>query len=165
MKNLFFLLIIITFSSCYTLQKAQKQVEKAHSKFPIVTSGFCAETFPVKVKITEKTKFIKGDTIVKKETITVDCDSVVSDNTKSNKVFIKYKTIYQTDTIVKTKTITKENTAKVKNLELQVEKLEAIQKTNETTISNLEDKNSSLLKYLIFSLIANIVLVIIVIKK
>lgn len=158
-------IILIFFTSCYTAKQAQRDIIKADLNHPIVTSGFCAEKFPPKEKITERTKFIKGETIIKKDTITIDCDSVVSDKTQTNKVLVEYNTIYQTDTIVKEKIIQIENTAKTKNFELQIEKLESIKKQNEAKITELENSNSNLWKYLILSIIANVVLTIVVIKK
>ena len=51
----------------------------------------------------------KGETIVKIDTITVDCDSIVADKKTNNKVIVKYRNVYKTDTIVKEKTIVKDD--------------------------------------------------------
>lgn len=120
MKQLALILVILTFTSCYTAKVAQKQVARAHVSYPEVTSGFCAETFPVEETVKETIKLIPGAEIIKYDTITVDCDKVVSDTLPDNNVKIKYKTIIRTDTIVKTKEILQENTAKVTQLELQL---------------------------------------------
>lgn len=140
-KAIYISIIIIFFISCYSVRKAQKQVIKAHLTFPIVTSNFCAETYTIKEKTVEKTKFIKGETIVKTDTITVDCDSIVADKKTNNKVIVKYRNVYKTDTIVKEKTIVKENTAKIKNLQLQI-------KAKDKTI-NKKNKLISIMKYLL----------------
>ena len=156
MKIFYYLLIIIIFSSCYSAKKAQKEVIKAHLTFPKVTSNFCAETFPVKESVIEKIKFIKGKEIIKTDTITVNCDEVVRDSKIDNKVLVRYKTIYQTDTIVKEKTKTIENTAKIKSLQLKI-----VEK--ETEIAE-KQKTIDLLKYLLgASIIA--LLLLIFIKK
>tara|TARA_R110002126_G_scaffold39767_3_gene117648 strand:- start:10527 stop:11021 length:495 start_codon:yes stop_codon:yes gene_type:complete len=162
-KNFTYLAIILLLSSCYTAKQAQRDVVKADVNHPMVTSGFCAEKFPVKEKIIEKTKFIKGETIVKKDTITVDCDSVVSDTTQSNKVLIQYKTVYQTDTIVKEKIIEKENTAKIKNLALQLQAKEKIIQEKEAFIKKQKGKINVLQYFL--AAVSIVLLVILFFKK
>tara|TARA_R110000803_G_scaffold210835_1_gene284155 strand:+ start:25815 stop:26309 length:495 start_codon:yes stop_codon:yes gene_type:complete len=151
-KSIYLLISLILLSSCYTQKTAQRDVSKANIKFPIVTSEFCSKTFPVKESVKETVKFIKGETIIKKDTITVDCDSVVSDKTKSNKVLIRYQNIYKTDTIVKEIIIEKENTAKVTNLELQIKSRDKIIEDKDEVI---EDKNQNI-KLLKYFLIASI---------
>lgn len=160
MKNFIqIVIILILFSSCYTIKTAQKQVIKAHLNYPETTSGFCAETFPVKENVVEKTKFIKGETIVKKDTVTVDCDSVVNDKNTSNKVLIQYETIYQTDTIFKEKIIEKENTAKTKSLQLQLKAKNKIIADKEDVISE-KQQLIEMLKYGLIALIIAVLLLI-----
>lgn len=125
MKKLILLLIIISFASCYTAKKAQKQIVRAHITFPEISVNFCENTFPTKDSVVEITKIIKGKDIVKYDTIKeIDCDSVVSDVDANNKILIRYKNIYRTDTITKEKLVYQENTAKTKNLVLENKRLE-----------------------------------------
>ena len=150
MKKLILLIIVIFFSSCYSLKKAQKQVAKAHYRFPIATSNFCSETFPVKENIVEKTIFKKGTTIVKTDTISVDCDSVVEDKTSPNKVLIRLQKHTRTDTIFKEKIIVKENTAKIKHLELQIQSRDRTIQKKESVIAKKQNW-IDILKYLLIA--------------
>lgn len=109
------------FSSCYTSQKAQRQVLRANLEFPLVTTDFCSTNYPVKESVKETIKIIQGKDIVKIDTVTVDCDSVVSDDKIDNKVLIKWKTIYRTDTVFKEVIITQEDKALTKNLNIQLD--------------------------------------------
>lgn len=159
------LLIIILFTSCYTQRVAEKQVLKANFKHPLVTSGFCAVTFPVKEKTVTKTEFIKGETITKIDTLTVDCDSIVNNKDIDNKVLVKYRNIFRTDTIVKKETILKENTAKVTNLNLKISGLETENTQKQTVIDSLKKEKSKLFKWLIAFILATITLFFLIFKR
>lgn len=164
-KVISILIILIIFSSCYTAKKAQRQVQRANLEFPLVTTDFCAITFPIKEKLVEKIKFIKGEAIIKTDTLTIDCDSVVADKNKDNKVLIKYRNIYQTDTIVKTITIEKENTARITNLQIQIEDLTLIKKQNEKTIKEKSIRIKDLWYFLVGSIALNVFLILFIVRR
>jgi hypothetical protein len=141
-KKSLLILISLFFGACYSLPKAKKQVQKAHLTYPIATSEFCAKTYPVTEKTIEKIKVIKGKETIKIDTIAIDCDSIVADKNKENRVFIKYLTTFRTDTIIKDKIIVKENTAKSESLKIQLqEKADIISK---------KEQSISIFKYLLF---------------
>lgn len=143
------LLLTILFSSCYSLQKAKKDLLKIESKHPQLIPKRCIEKYPVKEKIVEKTKFIKGETITKTDTLTIDCDEIVKDTIKENKVKIKYLNKFRTDTIYKKVIVEKEVTAKIDLLNVKLNK-EKIKNTK------LEEqlKKEKKYKWYFFSLIA-----------
>jgi len=166
MKKAIPILIILTiFSSCYTAKKAQMQVHKANLEYPLVTTDFCAIKFPIKEKLVEKIKFISGETIVKTDTLKIDCDSVVSDKNKDNKVLIKYKNIYQRDTILKTITIEKENTARVVNLQIKIEDLNLINKENEKIIKDNNTLIEDLWYFIFCSVFLNVIFIIFIVRN
>jgi len=145
MKNLIqILIILIVFTSCYTAKQAQRDIIKADLNHPIVTSGFCAEKFPVKESVKETIKFLKGETIVKTNTVTVDCDSIVSNEKIDNKVSVKYNTIYRTDTVFKEKIVFQENIAKVSNLELKVKEKDKSIAEKDNKINDLKSDKREL---------------------
>jgi hypothetical protein len=105
------LIVLMVFQSCYTVQKAQKQIIRAHVSYPELMPDFCSSTFPTKDSTVVKTKFIKGKETFKTDTITIDCDSVVSDFDKENKVFIKREEGFRVDTVYIDKIKTVRDTA------------------------------------------------------
>lgn len=127
MKNyILMVLSIFLLSSCYTIDVANKQVNRAHFKFPELTTGFCVEKFPVKDSIIEKTKIIKGKETVIYKTEEVDCDSVVKNPEIENRVVVKWKYIEkEPDTVVKKVFVYKEDTAKLKLSEIKKDKAES----------------------------------------
>lgn len=139
------MIIVLMFTSCYTAKKAQRQVLRANLEFPLVTTDFCSTNYPVKESVKETIKIIQGKDIVKVDTVTVDCDSVVSDDKIDNKVLIKWKTIYRTDTIIKTKIVYQENTAKVTNLELKVKERDKSIIEKDTKIAQLKSDKKDLI--------------------
>lgn len=64
------LLLMVVFSSCYTLQNAKRDLDKVNRNYPILTTEYCAKEFPV------KKEYIKGDTITKRDTVTTVGDSI-----------------------------------------------------------------------------------------
>jgi len=123
MKKYIFIILVI-FQSCYTVKKAQKQVIKADLTYPEMFTNYVVKAYPIKDSIIEKIKIVKGKDIIKFDTIKeIDCDSIVSDTIIDNKVLIRYKTIFRTDTVQTTKEVFKENTSRVKNLNLVVKRL------------------------------------------
>lgn len=124
-KFVYVIIILILLSSCYTVKKAQRQVIKADMNYPEMFTAYALKAYPTKDSIIEKIKVVKGADIIKYDTVKeIDCDSIVNDTIIDNKVLIRYKTIYRTDTIETIKKVFKENTSKVTNLNLQINRLE-----------------------------------------
>ena len=134
------LMIVLMFSSCYTPKKALKQVVKAYINYPELMPDFCAKTFPTKDSTIVETKFIKGKEIIKTETITIDCDSVVNDADKTNKVLIKYKDILRVDTVFVHKTKTLRDTALEISLQNNINNLKASLIEAENTSDNWRNR-------------------------
>lgn len=92
---LLFVAIIIGLTSCNSSKRSTKHFAKALAINRTSTAGNCANTFPYKTEIKERTNtvYLKGDSIVTHDTAT----QVV------NNEVVKYitKTIHQTDTVRK----------------------------------------------------------------
>ena len=135
------LLILIIFQSCYTVQKAKRQVIKADMNYPEMFTNYVVKAYPVKDSVVEKIKVVKGKDIIKYDTIKeIDCDSVISDTITNNKVLIRFKTLYRTDTIKTIKEVFRENTAKINSLELKIDRVDKENK-------ELKEKVKSAKKY------------------
>lgn len=106
MKCFKYIIVILILSSCYTTNKAKKQVSKAHALKPIVTAEMCNSFYPIKDSISYKFEFIQGknDTTFQVDTLMNSKDSIIYINT------IKY--IKKTDTIREQLTSIKESTSK-----------------------------------------------------
>lgn len=118
-------LLTVAFASCYTQRTAERQVDKAHHKYPTVPAKFCSDKYPPQDSVSIVKEYIQGEDIIV-------LDTVVNDNYISDSIIItKYitKTITKTDTIRDTKYIQMENKAKVTILEAEnsalVSKVEA----------------------------------------
>lgn len=101
-----FLFIILLLSSCYTTNKAKKQVSKAHALKPNVTAEMCNSFYPIKDSVSYKFEFVQGknDTTLQVDTVVNSKDSIIYINT------IRYVT--KTDTIREQSTSIKESTSK-----------------------------------------------------
>lgn len=142
------LILTILFSSCYSLQKAKKDLLKIEIKHPELIPEKCIEKYPVTEKVVEKTKFIKGETITKTDTLTIDCDEIVKDTTKENKLKIKYLNKFRIDTVYKEVIVEKEVTAKIDLLNIKLNK-----EKYKTTKLEEKIKKEKKYKYYFFSLI------------
>lgn len=75
-------ILIITLalcSSCYTPQRAAKQVAKAQAVHPVVVGGLCSDFYPPTESITERIEYLPGEVrIIPGDTVIVDCDTVSS---------------------------------------------------------------------------------------
>ena len=103
--------------SCYNQRKAQTQFGKAAVTYPNIPAQFCAITYPPKITVLKGDTITKTDTIQKEGTIIEDTlitfDTVRITITKTLPGQVITKTIHVTDTFQV------ENTAKVKECELE----------------------------------------------
>ena len=109
--------MILGMSSCYTARTAERQVDKAHHKYPAVPAKFCAERFPPLDSISIITEYIQGEDIVYTDTL------VERNYMLDTLILTKYitKTVKTTDTLRDTKYVQQENKALlvVKDAEIQ----------------------------------------------
>lgn len=123
------ILIAFLLSGCYTVNKASKQVIKAHANFPQVTAEYCAAFYPPKDSVIVKRELVKGEVIKKIDSFYVDCDSIVKNNPLSpgNKKVLAPPCVstHSVDTVYDTKEIVRENTAKIAHFEFQLKEKEA----------------------------------------
>lgn len=72
---LLFIAVVVILASCYTSDKATKQVNKADSKFPEVVAKLARDKYPC-------TELLKNDTaiIFKDTTIWIDCPDTIKGN-------------------------------------------------------------------------------------
>ena len=81
MKNqISIILILLLLSGCYTVNKASKQVIKAHVTYPQITAKYCSEFYPTHDSVIFTKEFIKGETVTEVDSFWVDCDSIVKNN-------------------------------------------------------------------------------------
>jgi hypothetical protein len=164
MKKLFIIPTILL-SGCYTLNKAQKQVIKAHVEYPQVTAKYCSEFYPTKDSVIIKKELAKGKTITKIDSFWVNCDSIVKNNPGAI-LNVKVpcppsKNSFRVDTIYDSKEIVRENTARVASLQFDLKKTEAI-------VMKLEGKVSFYKKFMwaFFGLIGlNVIAIVLKVKK
>lgn len=104
--KIFSVILILLLTSCYTNNKAKKQVSKAHALKPNVTAEMCNSFYPIKDSVSYKFEFVQGknDTTLQVDTIKDVKDSIIYINT------IRY--INKTDTIREQSTSIKESTSK-----------------------------------------------------
>jgi hypothetical protein len=82
MKNVFIALMgLFLLSGCYTQKKAGNQMVKAHVEYPVLTSFYCNQWYPIRWYDSTVVKYIQGETKYLYDTVEVDCDSVVARTT------------------------------------------------------------------------------------
>lgn len=115
--------MVLGMSSCYTARTAERQVDKAHHKYPAVPAKFCAERFPPLDSISIITEYIQGEDIVYTDTL-VERNYILDTLTLTKYIT---KTVKTTDTLRDTKYVQQENKAmlvlkdrKIKELTEQV---------------------------------------------
>lgn len=101
------------FTGCYTERTAQRQVDKAHHRYPMVPAKFCAEHYDPTDSTHVIKEYIQGEDIVFTDTVT----EVM--NLTDTVTIVKYvtRTVKTTDTLRDTKYVQVENKAAVKVLE------------------------------------------------
>ena len=107
------LAMLIGMSSCYTERTAQRQVDKAHHKYPLISAKFCADKYAPVDSVSVVTEYITGKDIIHTDTI-VETE-IVADTITVTKYITKSSRI--TDTVRDTKYVVQENKAAVKLLQ------------------------------------------------
>ncbi len=97
--------MLLGMGSCYTARTAERQVDKAHHKYPEVPAKFCSERFPPLDSISIVKEYIQGEDIVYTDTL------VERNYTLDTLILTKYitKTVKTTDTLRDTKFVQQEN--------------------------------------------------------
>lgn len=127
------IIFLLIFTSCYTQQKAARQLDRAKSEYEEIAANKCALWYPI-VTVDSVTKHItKTDTIFQEgETIWIECpDSLLSTPVISNSKSPKAKPfqcppsllIRQHDSTVTT--YTKESNAKIRASNIERDKYKA----------------------------------------
>lgn len=82
---LFMLAFIFMAMGCNTPRRADRLIDKGARISPEALAGKCAERYPSHDSVHERVVYREGQTVTKKETqyVTVNCDSVVSHNSKN----------------------------------------------------------------------------------
>lgn len=157
------LCVILLISSCYTQDKATRQVYRAHLKYPIVGARFCANVYPTR----ESIQYIKGKDSLIYSFVTVDCDSAFEaaiEEMKRNADTGKMKPIIITkpcppslnrvDTLIKTEV----DSAAITLLTLVADSLRSQIVKKDTKIQDQSDKIASKNKIILWETIGLIIL-------
>lgn len=88
MRNFLLLFAIVSLSGCYTQKKAGNQMVKAHVEYPVLTSFYCNQWYPIRWYDSTRIEYIRGEVDYIHDTVTVDCDTVkvTVDGTKTVRV-------------------------------------------------------------------------------
>lgn len=125
--HLILLGILLIFSSCYTVNKMNRQVTKGYIEYPIEFTETVTKLLPVKESdsVNTKIEYIKGDEIIDTIFIKADCDTVLPNKDGKKIVYLQGKNILRVDTfqkeIVNIKTV--EDTRKITILNNEKSKL------------------------------------------
>ncbi|RYD57302.1 MAG: hypothetical protein EOP56_08305 [Sphingobacteriales bacterium] len=80
-------LLLATFSSCYTAQKAGRQVLRAQTTYPLTLASLCGQLYPPKDSVHTELLYLQGETqYMPGEVRYVNCDS--GSNKGNNKVHV-----------------------------------------------------------------------------
>lgn len=128
MKYILPILLLLLLNSCYSVKKAARQVDKAHSEHELIVAEKCGNWYPVKVDtIQGETVYLRTVDTVKGKTIYVNCDSIVSKSKGDSTVITKFvpvdcpDNITITDVLKEIKYVTKENTARLRESEIKLD--------------------------------------------
>lgn len=113
------LAMLIGMSSCYTERAAQRQVDKAHHKYPLVAAKFCAEKYVPTDSVSIVKEYIPGKDVIHTDTVVET--QVVADTITVTKYITKISRV--TDTLRDTKYVVQENKAAIKLLQSENRKL------------------------------------------
>ncbi|HYD19937.1 MAG TPA: hypothetical protein VEB40_00575 [Flavipsychrobacter sp.] len=117
-----FAMMLLGVSSCYTERTAQRQVSKAHNKYPEVSARLCADVYAPKDSVSLVREYIQGEDVVFLDTVTET--QMFSDTV----ALVKYvtKTVLTTDTLRDTKYVQLENKAKIELKDVEIKRLNHI---------------------------------------
>jgi len=140
MKKILLIPILLILSSCYTANKATKQVVKAQAYYPELVAGLFADWYPPLEFTRDSFIYIPGSTITIPSPVKyVDCDSIAKANKKAGGEEKAGKvpcdcppSTKQVDTFWRVKEVQVANKAREKQLADQVEKLQ-IKNTSQST--------------------------------
>ena len=108
--------------ACRSPRKAERQLQRAHSEFPTLTAKACADWYPVKTHDSVRVEFRKGETVTRLDTVRVDCDEIRPDSGGRRVVYARCPPCQtRTDTLLRTWTQVRENTARVRELQAEVQ--------------------------------------------
>lgn len=79
MRNFLLLFAIVSLSGCYTQKKAGNQMVKAHVEYPVLTSFYCNQWYPIRWYDSTRIEYIRGEVDYIHDTVTVDCDSALKE--------------------------------------------------------------------------------------
>lgn len=111
--------MLLGMSSCYTEHKAQKQVDKAHHRYPTVPAKFCSEQYPPKDSVSVVKEYLQGEDVIITDTM------IMLHQLRDTVVLTKYitKTIRTTDTLRDIKYVQQENKAALTLKEAELRRL------------------------------------------
>jgi hypothetical protein len=101
--------MLLGMSSCYTERTAQKQVDKAHHRYPDVPAKFCSDIYPPTDSVSVVKEYLQGEDHVFTDTL------MEFHHLHDTLILTKYitKTIKTTDTLRDTRYVQQENKALV----------------------------------------------------
>lgn len=109
----------ITLSGCYTERKANRQVLKAQAHYPDIVAADCGDWYPPKESTVTKTEYRPGVPVYFRDTVRVDCDSVVRTGKQPLVTVPCPPRSIRVDTFYSVTFRTLENTAKITALQAQ----------------------------------------------
>jgi len=157
---------IMLLSSCYTVKVAEKQSIKAKVHYPEKVAELHSVWFPFAEIIRDSIIYKNGDTTWRYDTVTVDCDSVISatkKNVSSGKRHIVNLAcppcpIVNADSIFYYRIVIQENKAALEHKDLQIDYLSEELAQCKTDKAVAEDRLSFWKKWAILASIAALVL-------
>lgn len=124
--------ILLTMPSCYTARTAERQVDKAHHRYPLVPAKYCADHFDPTDSASTIVEYLQGDTLVFTDTLIQSVTDTIDATVYVYKTIVNTRTVHDT---VKTKEYVKtENKAKIVVLEAEKGKLQTANAELSTTL-------------------------------
>ena len=102
LKILFPPLLLLLLAGCSSLEKKHFKAVKFFNEHENLAAEYCAGKFPSETEFIKGDEIVKTDTVYKKEKVFVDCPDGTKKECPEEKVIIE--TRYRTDTIQKTNT-------------------------------------------------------------
>lgn len=172
-------IVIMLFSKCYTSDKAQKQVDKANAKFPDIVAKLARDKYPCRDLLKPDTVITYADSL-----IFIECpDSNYTPNdygtvvgnggiglptSSAGTVKVETRTVkVPVKILVPSKVINNwyEDSAKIKLLTIDIDKLQKENTTLKADKENLQDKVDKRNKWLLWLIILCVLLTLWTIRK
>jgi hypothetical protein len=162
MKQLIKLLLLLSIAGCYTAKKADKDINKAYDKFPVVVDKFCQTKFPcITLSADTINLFDTSYSYLPCPEMPILIDTIINDSIQKVKIYVPKKVISK---IVITKIIEKRIKDSAEIFSYQV-KLDSSNKEKDKWIEKNE-KKSNVIKWLFIILFISIVInYILIIRK